>query len=198
VRLTGVVHDLLPEQPLPTALLALMLLQHCRRDARVDGHGRLVLLPDQDRRRWRSDEIARAMGLLAPLVGAYLEGEARSYLIQALIAAEHARASTAEATDWARIAALYADLETHTGSPVVRLNRAVGVAEASGPEAGLAMLEGLDPLLPEGHRLPAVRAELLVRAGRRDQAVSEFDLAIARCGNDVERAHLERRRLDLG
>jgi RNA polymerase sigma-70 factor (ECF subfamily) len=198
VRLAGVVHSLLPDQPLPTALLALMLLQHSRRDARVGDDGELVLLPDQDRSRWRADEIAVALELLAPLVDAHLDGEARSYLLQALIAAEHATASTADETDWARIAALYGELEAHTGSPVVRLNRAVAVAEASGPEMGLALLDDLDGALPDGHRLPAVRAELLVRAGRANEAAGAFELAIARCGNAVERAHLERRRAELG
>ena len=196
VRLARVVHDMLPEQPLPTALLALMLLQHSRRYARVGEDGRLVLLPDQDRERWRTDEIALAVGLLAPLVGSDLHGEARSYWLQALIAAEHATAATADATDWERIAALYAELETHTGSPVVRLNRAVAVAEAAGPAAGLGLLDGLDDELPQGHRLPAVRAELLVRAGRPDEARAAFDLAIARCGNEAEREHLSRRRRD--
>lgn len=198
VRLAGVVHHLLPDQPLPTALLALMLLQHSRRDARIAADGRLVLLPDQDRTRWRTDEIATALDLLAPLVNADLQGEARSYLLQALIAAEHATAARAEDTDWTRIAALYAELETHTRSPVVRLNRAVAVAEASGPEAGLSLLEGLDGALPGGHRLPAARAELLLRAGRRHEATREFEVAISRCANDVERAHLERRQADLG
>ena len=187
-------HDLVPDQPLPTALLALMLLQHSRRDARVDCQGRLVLLPDQDRTRWRADEIATALGLLAPLVESDLAGEARSYLLQALIAAEHATAATAADTDWARIAALYALLETHTGSPVVRLNRAVAVAEALGPDAGLSLLDGLDDELPTSHRLPAVRAELMVRAGRADRAAVAFDLAIARCDNEAEREHLSRRR----
>jgi predicted RNA polymerase sigma factor len=198
VRLARVVHDLVPDQPLPTALLALMVLQHSRRDARVDVEGRLVLLPDQDRSRWHADEITSALSLLAPLVGADLEGEARSYLLQALIAVEHAIAVRAADTDWPRIAGLYAELERHTGSPVVRLNRAVAVAEAAGPAAGLDLLDGLEAALPEGHRLPAVRAELLVRAGRAGEAVAEFDIAVARCGNDVERAHLERRRSEAG
>ena len=198
VRLATVVHDLVPDQPLPTALLALMLLQHSRRDARVDADGRLVLLPDQDRGLWRTDEIAAATALLAPLAGADLEGEARSYLLQALIAAEHATAVRAADTDWVGIAALYAELETHTGSPVVRLNRAVAVAEASGPNAGLSLLDGLDPALPGSHRLPAVRAELLVRAGRTLEAAAELDVAVSRCGNAVERAHLERRRSEIG
>jgi RNA polymerase sigma factor (sigma-70 family) len=167
------------------ALLALMLLQHARRDARVRD-GRLVLLPDQDRSLWRQDEIAEALALLGPL----LDSGSTPYLLQALIAAEHAVAATAADTDWARIAGWYAELEALTGSPVVRLNRAVAVAEADGPHAGLRLLEGLD--LP-GHRLPAARAELLARAGRTDEARASYELAIERCHNDAERAHLETR-----
>lgn len=168
------------------ALLALMLLQHSRRDARVHD-GALVLLPDQDRSRWHHDEITEAMALLTPLATA----PPAPYLLQALIAAEHAIAPTAADTDWTRIAARYAELESVTGSPVVRLNRAVAVAEADGPIAGLALLDGLD--LP-GHRLPATRAELLLRADRYDAARAAFDQAIAICDNDAERAHLEDRR----
>jgi RNA polymerase sigma factor (sigma-70 family) len=168
------------------ALLALMLLQHSRRDARVRD-GALVLLPDQDRSRWHHDEITEAMALLTPLATA----PPAPYLLQALIAAEHAIAPTAADTDWIRIAARYAELESVTGSPVVRLNRAVAVAEADGLIAGLALLDGLD--LP-GHRLPATRAELLLRANRYDAARAAFDQAIALCDNDAERAHLTNRR----
>lgn len=193
VRLAGVVHDLLPDQPLPTALLALMLLQHSRRDARVDDHGGLVLLPDQDRTRWRREEIAAALELLTPLVGAPLQGATRSYFLQALIAAEHAVAATAAETAWGRVAKLYAELEHHTRSPVVRLNRAVAVAEAEGPEAGLHLLDDLDLPLSGSHRLPAVRAELLVQVGRVPEARAAYELAIALCRNDVERAHLGQR-----
>jgi RNA polymerase sigma factor (sigma-70 family) len=171
------------------ALLSLMLLQHARRDARVRddaGRARLVLLPDQDRTRWRVDEIGEALDLLGPHVLA----PASPYLLEALIAAEHAVAPTPGATDWVRIAARYAELEQLTGSPVVRLNRAVAVAEADGPLAGLALLEDLD--LP-GHRLPAARAELLLRAGRHAEARAAFARALELCGNDAERAHLEER-----
>jgi RNA polymerase sigma-70 factor (ECF subfamily) len=142
-----------------------------------------VLLPDQDRSLWRHDEIAEALGLLAPL----LRAPSTPYLLQALIAAEHSVAPTAGDTDWARIAGWYAELEQLTGSPVVRLNRAVAVAEADGPHAGLRLLEGLD--LP-WHRLPATRAELLARADRTEEARAAYELAIELCGNDVERAHL--------
>ncbi len=173
------------------ALLALMLLQHSRRDARVD-RGELVLLPDQDRTRWRRDEIDEAIGLLTPLAA---RGTSTPYLLQALIAAEHAVAATVADTDWPRIARWYAELDELTGSPVVRLNRAVAVAEADGPDAALALVADLD--LP-GHRLPAVRAELLARAGRPAEARAAFEAAIGACDHDAERAHLERRRAAVG
>ena len=130
------------------SLLALMLLQHSRRDARVDDGGGLVLLPDQDRRRWHAEEIAEALALLTP----WAHAPGTPYLLQALIAAEHAVAPSAAGTDWSRIARHYRELEDLTGSPVVRLNRAVAVAEADGPQAGLALLDGLELA---GHRLPA-------------------------------------------
>jgi RNA polymerase sigma-70 factor (ECF subfamily) len=185
VALARLLHELAPDRSEITALLALVLVQHSRRDARtVDGE--LVLLPDQDRSRWHRREIDEAVALLTPLVGE----PAAPYLLQALIAAEHAIAASAADTDWSRIARHYAELEGLTGSPVVRLNRAVAVAEADGPLAGLALLDGLD--LP-GHRLPGVRGELLARAGRRDEAVASWTEALALCGNDAERRHLESR-----
>ncbi len=171
------------------ALLALMLLQHSRRDARV-ADGRLVLLPDQDRRAWHHDEIAEALGLLTP----WLSGPSTAYLLQALIASQHAVAPRAADTDWTRIAGWYAELEELTGSPVVRLNRAVAAAESDGPHAGLRLLEGLD--LP-GHRLPGARAELQARAGLVDAARRSFSEAIALCDNEAERAHLLERQASL-
>ena len=167
------------------SLLALMLLQHSRREARVDDAGDLVLLPDQDRRRWRSDEVAEAIELLTP----WARAPGTPYLLQALIAAEHAVAPSADDTDWSRIAQHYGELEEITGSPVVRLNRAVAVAEADGPLAGLALLDGLDL---SGHRLPAVRGQLLLRLGRDDEARAELLRALDACGNEAERAGLRR------
>ena len=191
IRLVRVLRAVLPGTDVEVeALLALMLLQHSRRDARVDADGRLVLLPDQDRSRWRAAEIGEALDLLRPWVGA----PPAPYLLQALIAAEHAIAPSAAATAWDRIAARYEELEELTGSPVVRLNRAVAVAEASGPAAGLALLDGL--VLP-GHRLPAARAELLARLGRDAEAGAAYDEAIGRCSNLAERAHLIERRARL-
>lgn len=209
IRLARTLLRLLPDSPVLLALLALMLLQHSRRDARTDESGRSILLPDQNRAAWHHDEIAEGISILTDLLKPAKdvnspEGRSRwftEYLLQALIAAEHAVAPTAADTHWQRIAGWYAELDELTGSPVVRLNRAVAVAEASGPGYGpvaaLAMLEGLDEKIPDSHRLPAIRAELLVRHREVAAAVGQFDLAIARCGNDAERAHLQRRRAAL-
>ncbi len=194
IRLVRVTLDGLPGDPTLMALLALMLLQHSRRDARVDGAGRPVLLPDQDRSAWHHDEIAEALAILTAVmvdVDPSADEATRSYLLQALIAAEHARARQAEDTDWHRVAELYAALDEHTGSPVVRLNRAVALAEAEGADAGLALLDGLDDRLADSHRLPAARAALLERAGRVAEALQAYDVALDRCGNDAERRHLE-------
>lgn len=180
--------------PAVDALLVLMLLQHSRRDARVGPGGGLVLLRDQDRGRWHADEIAEGLALLAQLP-ATTEPYAHELRLQALIAAQHVRAPHADATDWPAIAGLYARLEDLTGSAVVRLNRAVAVAEADGPQAGLLLLEGLEEVLPQHHRVPAVRAELASRAGDVGQAREAYVVAISLCGNDVERAYL-RGRLD--
>ena len=194
IRLTRLLRELMPTEPMLDSLLALMLLQHSRRDARSDSGGMPVLLPDQDRVRWHQDEISEALELLAPVATARLDGLAAEYQLQALIAAEHAVAATAQATRWDRIAERYAELETVTGSPVVRLNRAVAVAEAQGPSAGLELLDGLEERLPQSHRLPAVRAQLLARAGDTRGARAAYDLAIARCANAAERALLTERR----
>lgn len=190
LRLARVMRELLPRSPVLDALVALMLLQHSRRDARTAPDGSIVLLPDQDRSRWRHEEITEAFTLLTPWVD---EAPATTpYLIEGLIAAEHAVARTAQDTAWPRIADLYADLEAATGSPVVRLNRAVAVAEAEGPLAGLALLDGL--ALPGSHRLPAARGELLLRAGRSEHARTAFEEALALCGNEVEHRFLLARR----
>jgi predicted RNA polymerase sigma factor len=199
VRLLAVTRELAGPSPLLDSQLALMMLQHARRDARVEADGAgLVLLPDQDRSRWRSDEIARALGLLTPQLADPPTGRAGVRLLEALIAAEHAVARHAGDTRWDRIADAYSRLEELTGSPVVRLNRAVAVAEAEGPEAGLALLEGLDRELPGSHRLAAVRAELLLRTGELEQARAAFDEAVRRCTNAVERRHLVQRRALTG
>lgn len=190
IRLVRVLREVGPQEADLDALLALMLLQHARRDARVE-NGELVLLPDQDRSRWYPNEIAEALQLLTPLAS---KAPSTPYLLQALIAAEHSITQRAADTDWPRIAEYYEELEALTQSPVVRLNRAVAVAEAEGPAAGLRLLDGLE--LP-GHRLPAVRADLLTREGRSDEANEAYDQAIAACDNAAERAHLDQKRANV-
>jgi RNA polymerase sigma-70 factor, ECF subfamily len=192
VRLAAVLRDLVPDAPQVRATLALVLLHHSRRDAR-QRQGHLVTLADQDRSMWRHDEIRAGLALAAGLSPD--EGYAEQLRLQALIAAEHARAPTAAATDWNAIAGHYADLEARTGSAIVRLNRAVAVAEVEGPRAGLALIAGLDEVLRDNHRVAAVRAELARRVGDTELARNSYRKAIGLCSNDVERTHL-RARLD--
>lgn len=198
IRLVRVVLGLRPDEPVLVALLALMLLQHSRRDARVDDAGAIVLLPDQDRSRWHRDEIAEGVSLLgsAALAGP-LTVQAAGYAVQARIAAEHATAPSAGATRWDRIVERYDELVALTPTPSARLARAVAVAEAQGPREGLAALAGLDDELAHSHRLPSVRAELLARAGDVEAADAAYELAIGLCGNDAERALLTGRRAAL-
>lgn len=190
VRLAALLRELTPDAPQSTALHALVLLHHARRDARVDA-GRLVTLADQDRTRWRHDELAVGLAIAEGLDPA--DGYAEELRLQVQIAAEHARARSASDTDWGAIADRYAELEAHTRSPIVRLNRAVAIAEAAGPRAGLAVLAGLDERLPDHHRVPAVRAELARRAGDVELAAGSYRRAIELCGNDVERRFLAER-----
>ncbi len=195
IRLVRVVLGLRPDEPALVALLALMLLQHSRRDAR-SRDGRLVLLADQDRDRWHHDEVAEATRLLtAPSLTGPLSLLAASYVLQARIAAEHATAPAAADTRWDRIVALHDLLLQVAPSPSARLARAVAVAEDRGAAAGLAALEGLE--IPDSHRPAAVRAELLTRSGDIDAARAAYDQAIAACRNDVERAFLVGRRDEL-
>jgi RNA polymerase sigma-70 factor (ECF subfamily) len=184
IRLGSLLHMLLPGESEVASLLALMRFQHARRDARLDGAGALVLLAEQDRTRWRHDEIAAGHALIAR---AAPDG---TYRLQAMIAAAHCGAA---GSDWPAIAALYARLDTLTGSPVVRLNRAVAVAEAEHPAAGLALLDGLEARLRDGRRLALVRGELLARAGRTGEAIAALEQALAGAANAVERRHLEAR-----
>lgn len=195
IRLGRLLDELLPGRPVVRALLALMVLQHSRRDARAAADGSLVLLTDQDRSRWHGEEIASGLALLAS-VPDDVAGLAYEYRLQASIAAAHAVAGRANDTDWGAIADLYADLEGATGSAMVRLARSVAVAEAQGPAAALALIddfEGIDEVLRTNHRLPATRAELLARADRPAEAATFFEEAVRRCGNVAERQHLARR-----
>ena len=187
VRLAALLHQLVPDAPQAQALLALLLFQHARRDARVSD-GWLVTLAEQDRSRWHHDEIAvadRLLGTIPPC-----SGYADELRLQAAAAREHAVARTAAQTDWVAIAALYGELEHRTGSPIVRLNRAVALAEIDGPAAGLAALGGLDEALAHAHRFHATRAELSRRAGDHTTATESYRRAIDLCDNAVERAFL--------
>lgn len=194
VRLASLLHQLVPSAAQVRALFALLLLQHSRRTARVAG-GQLVTLADQDRSTWRADEIAAGLSLLAGL--GEQTGYAEELRLQARIAAEHARAPRPEDTDWTAIAEFYRELEGRTGSAVVRLNRAVAVAEADGAQAGLDLLVGLEELLPANHRVYAVRAELARRAGEDRQATTAYRNALEHCANEAERAHLQARLSEL-
>lgn len=192
VRLAGVLHHLVPHAAQVHAMFALLLLQHARRDSR-QRDGRLVTLANQDRSMWQHDDVRQGLALVDELEPR--DGYSDELRLQALIAAEHARAPTAAATDWTSISRHYADLERRTGSAIVRLNRAVAVAEVNGPRAGLALLAGLDELLHDTHRVAAVRAELARRAGDTELARASYLKALDLCSNDVESAHL-RIRLD--
>ncbi|HSU02564.1 MAG TPA: DUF6596 domain-containing protein [Nocardioides sp.] len=195
IRLVRVVLGLRPDEPALVALLALVLLQHSRRDARVRD-GRLVLLADQDRTRWHHDDIAEAVRLLAsPCLAGPVTPLAASYVLQARIAAEHATAPTAADTRWDRVVGLYDLLLQVAPSPSARLARAVAVAEDRGAVAGLAALEGVE--MADSHRPASVRAELLARSGDVDAARAAYDQAIAACRNDVERDFLQSRRAEL-
>ncbi len=194
VRLARVLHRLVPDAAQVNALVALVMFQHSRRDARLR-QGRLVTLADQYRTLWHHDEITAAVELLHGLepTSAY----ACELALQAHIAAEHATAPTAAATNWEEIARYYEALERLTGSPVVRLNRAVAVAEVDGPRAGLALLDDLMVTLPANHRLFAVRAELAARDGDWPLATSSYHQAITHSHNDVETAFLRSRLAEL-
>jgi RNA polymerase sigma factor (sigma-70 family) len=190
---------LMPERPEVHGLLALMELQASRLRARVGPDGAPVLLADQDRGRWDHLLVRRGLTGLARAEAA-TEGRRRDpYTLQAGIAACHARAGSVDDTDWAAMAALYAELAAATGSPVVELNRAVVVGRAEGPAAGLDLVDALrdEPALARYHLLPAVRADLLTQLGRREEAAGELERAAELASNEAERALLRRRLDDL-
>jgi len=187
IRLARLLLRLFPDQPEMMGLLALVLLQHARADARLDADGAIVLLEDQDRARWDRRAIAEGVALLDKAVRHRRPGP---YQVQAAIAALHDRAPTAAATDWAEIDALYATLERLTPSPVVTLNRAVAVAKLRGPAEALAMIEPLAPKLSGYFHFFGVRGALLAQLGRRDEARAAFDRAIALANTAVEAAHI--------
>jgi RNA polymerase sigma-70 factor, ECF subfamily len=192
IRLARVLREVMPREPEVAALLSLMLLHDSRRETRTDDEGRLVLLDDQDRERWDRDKIAEGLELAATAA----PGGPRPYTLQALIAAEHSRARTAADTDWPQILRLYDWLAQVSPSPVVDLNRAVAVAMADGPEAGLALIDEIEGLDSYGPFYTA-RADLLRRLGSREAAPA-YERAIELASNPVERDFLERRLDELG
>ena len=193
LRLGRILAGLMPAEAEVHGLVALMEIQASRLRARVGPSGEPVLLLDQDRGRW--DHVLVQRGLRALGRAERLSAERGPYALQAAIAACHARARTAEETDWARIAGLYDELARRAPSPVVELNRAVAVAMARGPAAGLAIADRLrnEPALESYHLLPSVRGDLLYRLGRFAEAGKEFERAAALTGNARERALLLRR-----
>ncbi len=186
IRLGRLLVDLMPDEDEVTALLALMLAQHARRDARlVDGE--LVTLEHQDRSRWDREAVAEALSLTMP------HGKVPGpYRLQAELALTHLRAERADDTDWRRIVRLYARLLHLHPSPVISLNRAIAVGMAEGPAAGLLLLDDLadHPALQGLHLLPAARADLLARAGRTAEALAEAERAIALAPTEHERRQL--------
>jgi RNA polymerase sigma-70 factor (ECF subfamily) len=189
IRLTKLLAALMPDEPEPLGLAALMLFQDSRRGARVGPDGELVLLQDQDRGAWDATEIAEGVRLLER---ALAHGRPGSYQLQAAIAALHAQAESAADTDWPQIAALYAELERRAPSPVVALNRAVAVAMSQGPEAGLQLIEQIDGL-DRFHLLHSARADLLTRLGRTDEAQAAYATALQLASNPAERRFLRQR-----
>ena len=183
-----------PEPPAEaTALLALMLLQDARRDARLDQAGDIVVLEEQDRTRWDRPQIAEAL----PLVQEALRAGPGPFALQAAIAAEHCRAARSEDTDWPAILRLYTLLERIQPSPIVSLNRAVAVAMVHGPRPALELIDALSGELDEYHLLHAARADLLRREGAAAEAAKSYARALELVTNDSERRFLERRLREL-
>jgi RNA polymerase sigma-70 factor (ECF subfamily) len=188
IRLTKLLALLMPDEPEVLGLLALMLLQDSRRDARTDAAGGLILLEDQDRTLWDRGRIAEGVRVLDRALALRSAGQ---YQVQAAIAALHAQAESADATDWREIALLYAELDRVTGSPVVALNRAVAVAMADGYERGLELMDGLP--LDEYHLFHAARADLLRRLERHEEAAAAYRRALELTRSEPERRYLSER-----
>ncbi|MFI5352756.1 MAG: RNA polymerase sigma factor [Candidatus Binatales bacterium] len=192
IRLGRLLADLMPQEPEPRGLLAMMLLHDARRDARVDAAGDLVLLEDQDRKLWNRDQIEAGLVLADAAMKAPSPGP---YAIQAAIIAEHARATHAPQTDWIRIARLYDELFRIRPTPIVELNRAVAIAMAEGPEAGLRLIEALEARgeLTDYYLMWSAKADLLRRMHRFAEAESCYRRALELVGTEPERRFLERR-----
>jgi RNA polymerase sigma-70 factor, ECF subfamily len=195
IRLAKVVLALMPGEAEPAGLVALLLLVQSRRPARVDAHGRLVLMADQDRLRWDAAMIAEALPLVERALR--LQRPPGPYALQAAIAALHAEAARAEDTDWWQIAELYRELARVAPGPVVELNRAVAIAMGRGPAAGLALVDRVAPELDGYHLLHATRADLLRRLDRTEEAAAAYRRALELASNGAEREFLEGRLAEL-
>jgi RNA polymerase sigma-70 factor (ECF subfamily) len=193
IRLGRLLAELMPDEPEVIGLLALMLLTESRRVARTTPDGALVLLADQDRGLWDRELIGEGQAIVRRCLRRNQPGP---YQLQAAINAVHSDPPIAAATDWGQILQLYDQLLGLAPSPVVALHRAVAVAEVQGPQAALAIVDGLD--LEGYHLFHAIRADLLRRLGRGDEAALAYDAAIARADNAAERDLLRRRRQALG
>ena len=193
MRLGRILAGLTPSEAEVHGLIALMEIQASRLKARTGPDGAPILLADQNRGQW--DRLLIRHGLAALERAEALAPERGPYVLQAAIAACHARAVTADATDWPKIAALYLALSQRSPSPVIELNRAVALSMAFGPQAGLDLVDQLldEPALKNYHLLPSVRADFLTRLGRLDEARAEFERAATMTRNERERALLERR-----
>jgi predicted RNA polymerase sigma factor len=193
LRIGRVLTSIAPHEPEAHGLLALMELNASRSAARTDALGEPILLLEQDRALWDQLQIRRGLQALAR--ARELGGGSGFYVLQAAIIACHAEATTADATEWARIAGFYAELAARVPSPIVELNRAVAVGMAEGPQAGLAIVDGLmgEPALKAYHLLPSVRGDLLQKLGRHEEARAAFEAAAALAGNTREQGLLKRR-----
>ena len=203
IRLARLVVDLMPDEPEPAGLLALLLLQHSRSRARVDDAGDLVPLDEQDRTRWNAAEIAEGLAILERLDSDHASGRtdaaAGPYRLQAEIQRVHARAASTDDTDWAEIVRCYDALIHSSPSPVLELNRAVARGLAGHPQTAL---EELDRITASGalsgyHLLPAAQADMLRRLGRRDAADARYRLALSLAPTEPERRYLLRRLAEL-
>jgi RNA polymerase sigma-70 factor (ECF subfamily) len=192
IRLTRVLANLMPDEPEVSGMLALMLLHDARKAGRQDDTGQLIPMEEQDRTHWDAELIALGIELLE---SALRRREPGPYQIQAAIAACHATARDAHDTDWPQIAGLYAQLARFVPTPVVRLNQAVAIGMAEGPEAGLLLVDELvaEGTLADYHLLPATRADLLRRAGRLSEAATAYRDALTKATTEAERAFLRRR-----
>ena len=193
IRLGRVLRELMPDEPEVAGLLALMLLTDARRPARLDAGGALVTLDAQDRSLWDRELIAEGHSLVRECLRRNRPGH---YQLLAAVNAVHTDAATAADTDWHQVLALYDRLGAVTPTPVVALNRAVALAEVAGPDAALAVVDGL--ALDAYHPFHATRADLLRRLGRHGEAAAAYDRALALATNPAERAFLTRRRAEVG